>query len=123
MPTVVLVDDDADMRLLLGLALRRHGFEVVAEAIDGPTGLRAVAELEPPQPDVVVLDNRMPGRSGVEVARDLLVQRPDLPVVLFSAFLDEEAEAAAREAGVLACVAKNDLNELPGILEELLAQR
>lgn len=122
MPTVVIVDDEQDMRLLLGLALRRRGFDVVGEAVDGIEGLEVVNRLPPPEPDVVVLDNRMPRRSGVELAALLRAERPQLPVVLFSAFLDEATIEQAEAAGIAMCVAKDRMDELPGLLEELLDQ-
>lgn len=122
MATVVVVDDETDLRLLLGIALRRHGFDVVAEAVDGEDGLATVESLRPPVPDVVVLDNRMPGMSGVELAAVLRDRRPEVMVVLFSAFLDRETEAAAAEAGVTMCVGKDRLTDLPEILAGLLAE-
>ncbi|HEY8721135.1 response regulator, partial [Pengzhenrongella sp.] len=65
--TVLVVDDDEDIRFLVRTVLTRAGLEVVAEAIDGVEALAALERLDPPpDPAVVVLDNRMPGLSGLE---------------------------------------------------------
>ena len=63
------------MRWVLGQALSGEGFEV-AEAADGKEALAAVAELEP---DVMVLDHRMPGKDGMEVLRDAALQGRAVP--------------------------------------------
>jgi len=63
--SVLVADDDADLRLLLRMTLERAGFEVVEEAIDGADALDAVVRLSPPPiPTVMVLDNQMPGLTG-----------------------------------------------------------
>ena len=64
---VLIVDDEKNMRWVLGQALSAEGFEV-AEAADGKEALAAVAEQEP---DVMVLDHRMPAPDGMEVLRTL----------------------------------------------------
>lgn len=121
MPTVVVVDDEIDMRMLVRMALERGGFEVVAEAADGTSGLDVVIAADPPAPDVILLDNRMPGVTGVQLAAECRRARPEVPVVLFSAHLDEDTRTAAAEAGVVQCVSKTDLRRLPVILRQVLA--
>lgn len=123
MTTVVVIDDDTDMRVLIRIVLENMGseFVVAAEAVDGPSGLASVSEVLPPDPDVVLLDNRMPGMTGVEVAEKLREARPEVPVVLFSSHLDGPTEAAAAAAGVVRCVSKDEVAELPAILREVVA--
>jgi DNA-binding response OmpR family regulator len=65
MPTVLVVDDDADIRGVIAFKLRRVGFTVHEEA-DGEAGLAAAVQ---ERPDVVLLDWMMPHLSGVEVCR------------------------------------------------------
>lgn len=118
--TVLLVDDEPDIRELARLFLEMDGLEV-NEASDGSQALERYAELNPPpQPSVVVLDNRMPGLSGVEVAEKMLMIYPDQLIVLFSAFLDRETQDAAHAAGVTACVSKTDIKRLPAIIRDLM---
>jgi CheY-like chemotaxis protein len=120
--TVLVADDEEDMRTLARLYLTRAGLEVVAEAIDGRDALDAVERLEPPPvPTVLVLDNRMPGMSGLEVAALVLERVPTQPIVLFSAHLSREVRAQAEAIGVRACVAKTDINRLPEVVESLAA--
>ena len=91
-PLVLLADDDADIRLLIGLRLRRSGFEVV-EAADGLEALKAVVAHEP---DLVVLDVNMPGLDGRAVLR-ILNAKESRPRVLF---LSAQASVEDRVAGL-----------------------
>ncbi len=121
-PTVLIVDDEIDMRLLVRVILEsaRSGVEVVGEAVDGIEALSAFDRLDPPSiPDVVILDNRMPGRTGIEVAAEMLAKQPRQHIILFSGFITPELESQARELGVDACVSKSDYESLPQLVLEL----
>jgi CheY-like chemotaxis protein len=81
-PTVILaVDDEPGVRQLIGLSLRRVGYEVL-EAAGGEEALAILAE----RPDVtlVLLDCRMPGMSGSELAKAILVQWPAMKLIASS---------------------------------------
>ena len=117
-PTVLVVDDDADVRHLARLLLEVDGFHVVGEAADGD---QAVERFDQLRPDIVLLDNQMPGLAGLDVARELFAHRPDQLVVLFSAEVDGVTRAVADEMGVAACVSKADATDLPSVLQALLA--
>ena len=94
--TILVVDDDADMRFLARSVLEGSGIEVAGEAADGPEALAKLGELDPPPvPTVVLLDNQMPGLSGLEVAEQILRDRPEQLIVLFSAYLDERDHRAS----------------------------
>lgn len=121
-PTALIVDDEIDMRLLVRVLLESAHLdvEVVGEAASGEDGLETFLAMNPPQvPDVVVLDYRMPGRNGIDVAEEILKQVPGQHIVLFSAFVNAELEAAAAELGIRACVPKNELDRLPQLVAEL----
>lgn len=119
--TILVVDDDADMRFLARSVLEGSGIEVAAEAADGAEALAKLEELNPPPvPTVVLLDNQMPGLSGLEVAEQILRARPEQLIVLFSAYLDPTIIADARRLGIAGCVSKNDAMDLPEILTELV---
>jgi CheY-like chemotaxis protein len=90
--TVLLIDDDNDLRNMLAGALVNLGYEV-EEAVDGPSALRVLDEL---RPDVMVVDFAMPGLNGAEVARKARDKWPGLPVVLASGY----AETAAIEQAI-----------------------
>lgn len=121
-PTVLIVDDDVDIRLLVRTILEASdlGVEVVGEATDGVHALEVYGTLDHPDvPDVVILDNRMPGRDGMDVASDILGQEPEQRIVLFSAYVTPELEARATELGVAACVGKEDFAMLPRLVRQL----
>lgn len=94
---VVLVDDAADIRRLLRIALRTHGgFEVVGEAANGSEAVELACTL---RPDVVVLDLGLPDIAGQEVLVQIRASVPETKVVIFSgldtvdrAWLVEHAE-------------------------------
>lgn len=120
--TVLVVDDEEDMRLIVKAFLERAGLRVVEEAADGLDALQVVDRLSPPPiPTVIVLDNRMPGLSGLEVARDVLTRLPAQRIVLFSAFLSPEIEEEALDLGIRVCVSKSDVNRLAEIVAGVAA--
>jgi DNA-binding NarL/FixJ family response regulator len=93
-----LIADDhpafrAGLRLMLGNA---DDVDVVGEAEDGTQVVALASSL---QPDVVVMDLRMPGLDGIEATRRLLTARPDLGVVVITMFEDDESVFAAMRAG------------------------
>lgn len=123
-PTVLVVDDEADIRDLARAILEIDGFAVVEEAEDGPQALQRYVELDPPlTPTVVLLDNRMPGLSGLQVAQQMLSDHPEQTIVLFSAHLEASVVAEARELGIAASVSKTDTQRLPAILRSLISAR
>ena len=120
--TILVVDDAPDMRFLAKSVLERAGIEVVGEAVDGHEALERYRALEPPPvPTVILLDNMMPGLTGMEAARQILAEEPTQLIVLFSAFLSDEIQAEAAQLGIAACVSKNQFSELPEILRGLAA--
>ncbi len=122
--TILVVDDEPDMRLLARAVLEAGGISVVAEAANGPEAVDRLRDLDPPPiPTVVLLDNRMPGPSGLEVAAQLLAEAPEQLIVLFSAYLDDEDQRVAAEIGVRCCLSKKQVAELPQIIIDLVRER
>ena len=123
MTSTLIVDDDLDMRLLVRLVIEmaNEGLKVVGEAADGIEALEVFLALGPPEvPDVVILDNRMPGLTGLEVAREIRARYPDQLVILYSAFLDREVRKEAEEIGISLCLSKNEIDSLPDRLRTLV---
>ncbi len=114
----LIVDDEVDVRLLVQLLIdqENHGLRVVGEAASGEQALQLRRDLDV---DVVVLDHRMPGLSGLETATKMLAEAPDLPIILYSAFTDDRILAEARKVGVRDCVAKDDAPRLIAMLRQL----
>lgn len=122
--TLLIVDDEVDIRLLVRMICESDGpdLKVVAEAVDGEEALAAFDRFDPPPvPHVVILDNRMPGMSGLDVARQMLQRQPGQRIVLFSAFADQALAERAAEVGIAAVVGKQDLARLPGVVRSLVS--
>lgn len=103
---VLIADDTAHVRRMLRSMLELDGFDVVADVASG----NEVADLVSGglDPDVVVLDERMPGLDGVETARLVRAARPEQVILLYTAFPHIALEEAAAEAGVAAVLGKAD---------------
>lgn len=82
-PLILIADDEEDVRELVGLNLRRAGYET-AEAADGLQALQKVHAL---RPDAVVLDVMMPGRDGLRVCQELRQKESskDVPIIMLTA--------------------------------------
>lgn len=120
--TVLIVDDEEIIRELARTVLERAGATVLDEAENGVVAMERYRRHSPPsRPRVVLLDNRMPGPTGLEVAAEMLEEYPTQIVVLFSAHLDHQIRSEAMDLGVSACVSKNDVTKLPRILDDLVA--
>lgn len=91
--TILVVDDEPNIRELCRLYLEQEGFKV-EEAADGLTGSRMAMEL---RPSLVVLDLMMPGKNGFDVCREL--QAADIPVVMLTARGEEVDKILGLELG------------------------
>lgn len=110
MPIRVLVVDDHPVvrhgvQHLLG---NDPDLEVVGEATTGPGALRQVSAL---QPDVVLLDIRLPGSDGVEITQQLRRAHPDVKIVILTAYRDEEYLLGTLRAGAHAFLLKQASHE------------
>jgi len=93
---IVLADDHALFRDGVSSLLRAWGHDVVGHAADGREAVDLVVRLEP---DLVLMDVRMPGISGVEATREIALVRPETPIVMLTVSEDEEDLFAAIRAG------------------------
>ena len=99
---VVVAEDEALIRLDVVETLAEAGYEVVGEAGDGETAVKMATELEP---DIVVMDVKMPVLDGISAAERITKERI-APVVLLTAFSQTELVERARDAGAMAYVVK-----------------
>jgi two-component system, response regulator PdtaR len=124
---VLIAEDETIIRLDLRTLLERAGFEVCAEARDGEEAVELARET---QPEVAVLDVKMPRLDGIEAARRILDERP-IPIVMLTAYGQDELVSRAVEAGVFGYLVKpfREQDLLPAIAaararhEELQALR
>jgi DNA-binding NarL/FixJ family response regulator len=103
------VDDHEVVRLGLKSLLDRHPqFEVVGEAGSAREALEQVAALEP---DVVVMDIRLPGTSGIEACEQIVDQHPDIKVIMLTSYAEDEMLFSAIRAGASGYVLKQIASE------------
>lgn len=118
MARVLLVDDSASVRTLLGQKLRAAGYEVE----EYPDGASAAERAMIAPPSVVVTDLMMPGMSGVQLCRLLQADAAtaSVPVVLLTATGDRRSRFWARSAGAVAYVSKTEVDALIDVLPSVL---
>ena len=103
MPTrVVIAEDEAIIRLDLKETLEEEGYEVVGETGRGDEAVALVREL---QPDIAILDIKMPGVDGLTAAREITSERL-AAVLILTAFSQRDLVEEARDAGALAYLVK-----------------
>jgi len=98
---VLVAEDEAIIRMDVVATLAEAGLDVVAEASDGEEAVKLALELEP---DVVVMDIKMPKLDGISAAEKIAEKK--IPVVLLTAFSQADLVARAAEAGALAYITK-----------------
>ena len=101
-PRVVVAEDEALIRLDLVELLEEHGYEIVGQASDGEEAVRLANELEP---DLIVMDVKMPKMDGITAA-DKIAEDRICAVVMLTAFSQRDLIKRAKEAGALAYVVK-----------------
>ena len=101
-PRVLVAEDEALIRFDLVELLNDEGYEVVGQAGDGEAAVEMARELEP---DLVVMDVKMPKMDGIAAAEIIATERI-APVVMLTAFSQRDLVEQAREAGAMAYVVK-----------------
>ncbi len=110
--SILVIEDEPGIVDFLERGLRGQGFEVTA-ALDGETGLATALH---DNPDLVVLDMLLPGRSGLDVLGELHAARPELPVIALTALGEVEDRVTGLDAGAVDYLTK------PFSLAELAAR-
>jgi len=101
-PRVLVVDDDESLRITLAANLELENLDVV----EAKSAQEALALIREQHFDVVLSDVRMPGMNGVDMFIALRTVKPELPVILMTAFSNEETVRKAISRGVFAVIAK-----------------
>ena len=99
---ILVAEDETIIRLDLRALLEQAGFDVCGEARDGLEAIELARQLEP---DLAVMDVKMPRLDGIEAARRILEERP-IPIVMVTAYDHEEIVSRAVEAGVFGYLVK-----------------
>jgi len=118
MTRILLVDDNPAVRRYLRAVLeQQQDWRVVGEARTGAEALHKVLEAPP---DLIVLDYRMPDLNGVDVARQISVMFPKIPILMVTLHLSRQLADAAKEAGVRGACAKQDIGSVVEAIDALL---
>ena len=117
---ILIVDDEADVRLLLRVQLETVGFHVVGEATDGEQVVAACDEL---RPDAVVLDLLMPGVNGLEAIPRLRAAHPDVGIVAYTAVAGEFVRNEMARLGIPLVLKTGSVQPLVRALRASLEQR
>jgi len=119
MPTILVVDDSAVDRRLIGGLLRQKSVCTIEYAANG---VEALARMKDALPDLIVTDLTMPVMDGLELVREMRRHHPDVPVILMTAHGSEALAIEALEQGAASYVPKSQLaDRLPKTMEEVLA--
>jgi DNA-binding NarL/FixJ family response regulator len=120
-PRLLVVDDHHLVRQALVELLTEAGFEIAGQAADGADAVALAKQLEP---DLVLMDLRMPVLGGLDAARLIRDARPAIQVVLLSAFASPALEQQAEEAGCFAYLVKGGPpGDLRLVLDQAMAAR
>ena len=111
--SVLIVDDEIEIRHALRLMFEIEGFQVVGEAADGDTAIDLAIEYEP---SFIVLDYSMPRMNGGDAAGRIRTVVPDTRIVAFSALLD------SKPAWADAYLNKDRISEIAPLVERLLTK-
>jgi DNA-binding NarL/FixJ family response regulator len=113
---VLIVDDSAYARNRLRRFMAERGFARIVEAADGEQALARQAEHNP---GLVLLDEVMRGRSGIDTARLLLARDPAVDVIMLTVLTDREVHEHALGVGIKRVLPKADFASLAAVLSEL----
>jgi two-component system invasion response regulator UvrY len=117
----LIVDDQEDVRLLVRMIIEaaNNGLFVSGEAASGQEAVERLDEIDPA---VVVVDEMMPGLSGIETAIMILRRRPGQRIILCTAYLDDDLIERANAAGIQVCLPKEKAAALPGTIRALVTE-
>jgi len=118
---ILIVDDNPTVRRYLRAVLEQQdSWQVTGEARTGAEALQRVSQAPP---DLIVMDYRMPGLNGLDVAKQISHSFPKIPILIVTLHLSRQLADAAREAGVRGACAKQDIGSVVEAVDVLLQER
>lgn len=123
MARILIADDHESMRMALRATVKLHPhWEVCGEATDGREVVAKAVEL---QPDLIILDFKMPIANGIKAGSEISSSTPNVPILMYTLYKTPELEVAARLVGIRQVVAKEDgaRNLVSAIEAELVAEK
>ena len=118
--SILIVDDQKGVRRLLEELFKREGWEVCAAS----DGVEAISQLDHYQPDVLLIDMKMPNMNGLEASQIILKKHQDLPIIMMTAYGEMEVVKQALDAGVRRCITKPfDIIALRDIVLQIVMEK
>ena len=115
--TILLVDDEENMRFVVARALSSDGYGIR----EASSGKEALIQVEAESPDLVILDQRMQGMDGIQTLTEIKQDNPDLPVIMLTAHGNVENAVQAMKAGAVEYLTKPfDIEELKLVVRKAL---
>jgi DNA-binding NarL/FixJ family response regulator len=115
---ILLYEDNNDLRKSIeALFLWNTDFEIVAAMPQAITVMEDIAQL---QPDVILMDIDMPGKTGIEAVQEIRVQHEHLPVIMLTIFDDDENIFNAISAGASGYLLKKNFDEIPAAITDVI---
>jgi two-component system chemotaxis response regulator CheY len=120
MAKVLIVDDSAFTRHLLGVIVKMGGHEVAGVAKDGKQGLEMFRSL---RPDLVTLDWLMPSKSGEAVLKKIMMLDPDAKVIMITGWANKSIEGRVLAAGAKAFLEKSNVQkDLLNVIDQVMGE-
>lgn len=114
---ILIVDDQKGVRRLLEELFKKEGWEVRI-AGDGVEAINSVGEVVP---DLIIMDCKMPNMNGLEATQAIMLNNPDIPIIMMTAYGEIEVVKQAQDAGVKRCISKPfDLLTLRDMVNQLM---
>jgi CheY-like chemotaxis protein len=110
--TILIVEDNPTVRRLI----RRATSDIADKVVECEDGADSLEAYDAHQPNIVLMDVRMPRMDGLTATRRLLRKYPTAKVIILTDYNDDELRAAAKEAGACAYALKHNLTELEDII-------
>jgi DNA-binding NarL/FixJ family response regulator len=107
MARILIADDSDSMRMALRASIRmiHPDWQVCGEAHDGREAVAKAVEL---QPDLIVLDFKMPVANGIKAGSEICLSMPTVPILMYTLYKTRELEVAAKMVGIRRVVGKED---------------
>ncbi len=117
---VLIVDDQFGIRILLNEVLQKEGYQTL-QAANGP---QALALVEEHQPDLVLLDMKIPGMDGIEILKRMKMKDPMIRVMIMTAYGELDMIQEAMDLGAINHFAKPfDIADIRKVVKEILMEK